>query len=213
MQSEKQMLARRLVLTMCLWSCRRGPMLLLNLAVGYALTACADVRHFEWSEDLRLSNGLITTVHRFEDYRRVTDIGAGFQTGLLFQRAGISAQVPPSKQKIEFEGVLEPLALDVTTDGRTYLVCDVSTGASRNEWNVPRSQFYVAFRAIDGNLSKIPLTELPASIQPNLLPYAGLYMDEGFRATHHIDEKTKRSLIDRMPPNDRLRVIVLPGQP
>lgn len=134
------------------------------------LGACSSMRQFEWTEDVALSDGRTIVVQRTSEYRPVMDVGAGFQRGLLFNKGSITADLPPPiSRKVSWEGSLSPLALDIVgPDNAAYLVCDLATGAGRNEWKVPPYEFYVAFRLGDQGWQRIPLAELPLSVQPNL---------------------------------------------
>lgn len=182
----------------------------LVLAITLVSAGCASTRHVEWTEEVRLSDGQIILVRRTEDYRRVTDVGAGFQTGWLFARARITAPLPsPVAQTVSFESSLCPVALDMAPDKTYYLVGDVATGGTRNEWDVPRHEFHVAFRWTAGAWQRIALAELPLSIQPNLLAYVGYPTERNrIRPGAHVDLKLKEKLIAELPPTDRLRTII-----
>lgn len=52
------------------------------------------MKHYEWTEDVQLSDGRVIVAQRLEEYRRVMDVGAGFQSGLLFQSSVITVDLP-----------------------------------------------------------------------------------------------------------------------
>lgn len=158
--------------------------------------ACSNMRHYEWTEDVQLSGGTLILARRSQDYKLVVDRGAGFQKGWLFQKSTLEADIPsPIGRKVHWEGSLIPLVLDLHADKSLYLVNVVATGASRNEWRVPEHEFYVVFRLKDQGWERIPLAELPQSIQPNLLGAArSLFIDGDARSGIHVDFKTKAKL-------------------
>jgi hypothetical protein len=183
---------------------------LLLFAIAPMMGACSSMQHFEWTEDVQLSDGRKIVVQRSEDHRRITDVGAGFQQGLLFQRSGITATLPPPiGRKIAFDSSLSPLALDISPGNAIYLVCSVPTRESELEWKVPREDFYAVFRLLDDTWQRISLADLPVSIQPNLLPSGyGLFVKRELRSGIHVDTRLKNELIAELPPSDRLRTII-----
>ena len=158
--------------------------------------ACSNERHVEWTEDVKLSDGRMILVKRTEDYRRIMDVGAGFQRGWLFQKSSISAELPaPIQRKVVWEGSLKPLVLDIHPDGSVYLVCRVATGAAQIEWKVPDHEFYVPFRLTPENWQRIPLVDLPTSVLPNLLGNTyTLFIDRETQSGIHVDFKQKKEL-------------------
>lgn len=172
--------------------------------------ACSNMRHFEWTEDVKLSDGRMIVVKRTEDYRHIVDVGAGFQKGWLFQKSTISGELPaPVLHKVAWEGSLSPLVLDIQPDNSVYLVSSVSTGAARTEWKVPDHEFYVAFRLAGNEWRRIPLADLPLSVQPNLLPYGyGLFIRRGMQSGTHVDLKMKAELNSNPNLSKRLKSIV-----
>ena len=179
-----------------------------NIAIAVlclaTLGACAHTRHVHWTEDVRLSDGRTMVVRRTEEYRRVTDPGAGFRTGWLFKRASIATVAPaPISPKASWEGSVSPLVLDIQPDGITYLVCDLATGSARIEWKVPRHEFYVVFRLVDSTWNRISLSELPLPVQPNLVPNGELLAERGIRSGTHVDlnSKLKDKLSSALPPS------------
>jgi hypothetical protein len=158
--------------------------------------ACAETKQIEWTEDMRLSDGRTLVVQRYEEYRRVTDPGAGFRVGWLFQRARISAELPaPIQRKISWEGNLKPLVLDIQPGNFVYLVGRVATGAGRTEWKVPDHEYYVIFRMTNEGWQRIPIAELPLSVMPNLLGRTStLFIDRQARSGIHVDLELKKEL-------------------
>ena len=178
--------------------------------------ACSSERQFQWTEDVKLSDGQMIVVQRSEEYRRVMDVGAGFQRGWLFQKAGISAELPaPISRKVVWEGSLSPLVLDIQPDSAVYLVCNVITGASQIEWKVPDNEFYVVFRLTDKGWQRVPLSELPLSIRPNLVPNGyGLFIKREAHSGIHVNLEFKSELISSFPASDQVRTIIrlqMPG--
>ena len=96
---------------------------------------------------MRLSDGRVIKVQRHQEYRKVTDPGAGFRAGWLFQRSGVVADLPsPANRKVSWEGTLQPIALDIQPDSIVYLVCVLAAVANRAEWNLPRDERHAGCR-------------------------------------------------------------------
>lgn len=174
------------------------------------LGACSNMRHFEWTEDVKLSDGRMMIVKRTEDYRRIMDVGAGFQKGWLFQKSTITTELPsPIQRKVAWEGSLKPLVLDIQPDSTVYLVCRVATGANRTEWKVPDHEFYVSFRLTPESWQRIPLADLPLSVQPNLLGSTyTLFIDRKTQSGIHIDISQKKVLDSDVRVSERVKSIV-----
>lgn len=172
--------------------------------------ACSNERHFEWTEDVKLSDGRMILVKRTVDYRRVLDIGAGFQKGWLFQKSTITAELPaPVQRKVSWEGSLSPLVLDIQPDNTVYLVCYVPTGSAEIEWKVPDHEFYVVFRLENEAWKRIALDQLPLSVQPNLFASARtLFIDRETRAGIHVDLKLKKDLDSDAELSKKLKSII-----
>lgn len=175
---------------------------------------CSNMRHFEWTEDVQLSDGRIIVVQRSEDRRRIVSPGDGFKEGWLFQRASIKAALPsPIDRTMIWEGSLSPLALGIQDDGAVYLVCIVPTRAAELEWKVSRYDFYVIFRLIKDAWQRISIAELPASIQPNLLSGVYDFIERGAHSGIHIDLKQKGELTARLRASDPRRTIIRAPHP
>lgn len=161
-----------------------------------ALGACSNMRHFEWTEDVKLSDGRTMIVKRTEDYRRIMDVGAGFQKGWLLQKSSIAAELPsPIQRKVFWEGSLFPLVLDIQSNNSVYLVGVPSSGAAQTEWKVPDHEFYVPFRLVQDNWQRIPLADLPLSVQPNLAPSGyEFFIRREMQSGIHVDIKMKAEL-------------------
>lgn len=158
--------------------------------------ACSSERHFEWTEDVKLSDGRMILVKRTEDYRRIMDVGAGFQQGWLLQKSSITAELPaPVQRKVSWEGSLFPLVLDIQSNNSAYLVCVPSSGAAQTEWKVPDHEFYVPFRLAQEGWQRIPLADLPTSVQPNLAPSGyEFFIRREMQSGIHVDLKMKAEL-------------------
>jgi hypothetical protein len=166
------------------------------LMLAPTLGACASIKTVEWTEDVKLSDGRTIVVQRVAEYRRVMDVGAGFERGWLFQKSSITADLPaPGHRKVSWEGTLTPLVLDILQDKAIYLVGTLGSGANRSEWNVPRHEFYVVLRLTDSGWERIQLAELPLSARPNLLGSTyTLFIERDGRSGMHVDLKLKSEL-------------------
>lgn len=160
------------------------------------LGACSNVRHVEWTEDVLLSNGRALVAKRSEENRRVLDVGAGFELGWLFQKSTITADLPaPINRSVEWQGSLKPVVLDIQPNNVVYLVGYIATVASRDQWKLPRNEFHVAFRLIENDWFRVPLAELPMSVQINLLGGTEvLFIQRGTRSGVHVDQKLKAEI-------------------
>lgn len=160
------------------------------------LAACSSMRHYEWTEDLRLSDGRTVLVHRSEDRRRVIDPGTGFQEGWLFQKSTMYASLPaPINRTVSWEGSLAPVALDIYANETCYLVNIVPTLSGSHEWRVAENEYYVAFRLAEHGWERIPLSSLPDAVQPNLLGNTyKLFIERGAPSGTHIDLNAKSVL-------------------
>lgn len=162
-----------------------------------ALAACSSVRVIEWTEDARLSDGRMIVVNRTQEYRGVTDPGAGFQSGYLFYRSTISAEMPPPiARRVSWEGSLIPMVLDILEDGNLVLVGYPGSGAGRKEWKLfERSDHYVAL-VMRSTWERIPFAEVPNSVHANLLGAARfLFVDGDMRSGSHVDLALKQRSI------------------
>lgn len=137
--------------------------------VSLVLGGCSSVKVIEWTEDAKLSDGRLILVKRAEEYQRVTDVGAGFARGWLFNRSWIKADLPsPINRSIAWEGSLVPMVFDVVA-GEVVMVGLVDTQSAEYEWRTPPGEHYVVLRRVGDAWQRIPLGQLPKSIQANLL--------------------------------------------
>lgn len=173
------------------------------LMLAPILGACATVRTVEWTEDVKLSDGRTIVVERANEYRRVMDVGAGFQRGWNFERASIAADLPPPVgRRVSWQGLMSPIVLDVLNDGEVYLV-GVPTPAGSDEWRVPRHELYVAFKLVAGEWKRIAIADMPETLRPNLFVSAGTYfIKQGAGSDTHLDLPIKEKL-DSNPLIDR----------
>jgi hypothetical protein len=174
------------------------------LMLAPTLGACASMKTVEWTEDVKLSDGRTIVVQRFEEYRRVMDVGAGFERGWLFQKSGIVVELPsPVSRKAVWKGTLIPLVLDVQSGNEFYLVGVIATGHGQFEWKVPAHEFYVVFQWINDGWHRIPFADLPRSVKPNLLASTyTLFIQQQERSGIHVD-LTMKAKLDSRPTLDR----------
>lgn len=176
---------------------------LVLLMLAPTLGACASMKTVEWTEDVKLSDGRTIVVQRANEYRRVMDVGAGFQRGWNLERESITADLPPPVgRQVTWQGLMSPIVLEVLHGGEVYLV-GVPTPIGRNEWRVPRHELYVAFKLVGGEWKRIALTEVPESLGPNLFVSSYTYfIEQGARSGTHVDRSIKEKL-DSNPQIDR----------
>lgn len=141
-----------------------------------------DVKRWSWSEEVELSSGEVIVVDRWEDRQQ---LGGLVQRGdWVFVQGGIRIKPPHSGPKpIVFEEWrLGPFALDITAEGKIYLVVFQETGAwyknppppeesgrRTAEGKAVNGNLYGAFKWVDGAWARILLTQLPQQTQVNLL--------------------------------------------
>lgn len=145
--------------------------LILFFALAVAtLTGCAtwpSARTIEWKEEVAFSGGLVVIVERKEDYIRVGEPGRG--SGWLFSRGSLQAKlVSPSLQLISWEGLLDPLALDMV--GEDVYFVGVVTAKAERELRIRDGSFLYAMRlGKDGFWQSMAVADLPRQVQRNLL--------------------------------------------
>lgn len=129
-----------------------------------------STKEVEWKEEVRLATGQIIIAERTDQYKRVMDVGAGFQSGWLYQTGRVKAELPaPISRTVEWEGTLRPLVLDVLSGSTAYFVGAAAGRVSRDEWRIPDNEKYVVFRLTPDGWKRISLDELPSEAKPNLL--------------------------------------------
>lgn len=168
------------------------------------------MKKVEWTEDVKLSDGRMMVVRRSEDYRHIVSPADGFRGGWLFQKSDITADLPaPVSRKVSWDGSLKPLVLDIQSGDTVYLVGVVATGAGMNEWKVPDHEFYVVFRLVGEGWQRIPLADLPLSVEPNLLGNTyTLFIKREARSGIHVDLKLKSELQSSETLDKRWKTIV-----
>jgi hypothetical protein len=169
-----------------------------------AAASAPVAKRTEWTEDARLGDGRRIVVKRADGYRRVVDAGSGFREGWLLEQCEISAELPaPVERRIEWRGSLKPVVLDIGADGAVYLVGVPPNGGAMHEWKQPRHELYVVLRFNGSDWRRIPLDQLPASLQPNLfISSRELFLAQGKPSGRHVDPKMKAEL-DSNPLIDR----------
>ena len=183
-------------------------LLILPLTGGCA----SNMKKFEWTEDVKLSDGRMIVVQRMSEYRSVMDVGAGFQRGALFDNSSIRADLPaPVSRKVEWRGQgISPMVLDIQADNSVYLVCAVSTNVGADLWRVPDHEFYVVFLLTGDGWKRIPIAELPLSVnKPNLFVSGyDLFITRKQRPPAHVDQILKQEFDSRPTLSRSLKSIV-----
>jgi len=198
-----------------------GSSMLVGLLFGSV--GCSSHKDVEWTEETRLSSGKVIVAERSDHYRRVMDVGAGFQVGWLYERGSIRASLPaPISRTIQWEGTLQPILLDVFGSSTVYLVGVPGSGAAIEEWELLSGQAfrddqpYVVFRLDGDKWNRIRLEQLPTEAKPNLLANTRSFFDQyeelQLRSGSRIDLSTKLK-VDANPRLARdLTTIVRPAK-
>ena len=153
----------------------------------------------------------MVVVKRAEQYRHVVDAGAGFKEGWLLEQSDISADFPqPVGRRISWRGTLRLVALDLQPDGAVYLVGVPASGKAMDEWKLPDHEFYAVLRLNGNGWERVPMAQLPASIQqPNLFVSSyRLFITEGKPSGRHVDLKLKGGLDSNLQIGKRYRTII-----
>ena len=158
------------------------------------LGACSKMKTVEWTEDVKLSDGQTIVVQRVNEYGRVMDVGAGFQSGWNQQKARIEAQLPmPVNRNIVWEGSSIPLVRDIVKD-TAYLVC-VASYADHTELRVPWHEHYVAYKLTPAEWQRVPLDTLPTVLQPNFFVSSYRYfLTQEAPSGTHVNIKLKQTM-------------------
>jgi hypothetical protein len=140
------------LLFVCVVGCATGP----------------QTKTVEWREEVQLGNGERVIAHRSQRYRLVSEPGAG--SGWLFASGRLEVLLRSSAGLVAWEGTLAPIAFDLTDDGTVYLIGVVAAPRARFEYNLSEAETHVAFkRSGDAHWARIPLSEVPNAVRPNLL--------------------------------------------
>lgn len=187
--------------------------LLLSVAMLPLTSGCSNMLHVNWTEEVQLLDGRVIVVERSDEYRRVMDVGAGFQRGLLYQKGTIKAELPaPISQTVYWEGSLKPLVLDVFPGSTVFFVGAVAARAGRDEWRVPDNERYVVFRLSEDGWQRIPLMELPDAAKPNLLASTRQFIESGPALFgRRVDLKRKKELDSDPSLSKALKTIIRPS--
>ena len=183
------------------------------MALLTQVAGCSGIKHFEWTEDVKLLDGRQIVVRRMTKFRAVMDAGAGLQRGHLFDNASISADLPaPVSRKVEWAGRgLSPFILDVLPDGQVYLVCTTETAAGADTWKVPDHEFFVSFQLVGERWERVPLSALPPTVRrTNLLgPVHTVFIEMPGRMPKHFDLKMKEAIAAQYAREPRQREVVI----
>lgn len=175
---------------------------LLTVVIGmYGVTACAAERVYQWAEDVALTGGRQIIVDRRAVFEATNDLLGARGPGWLFKESSITAELPaPISRHVSFEGRLAPIVLDISA-GAAYLI-GVPTAIGEDQWKVPPSDLYVAFRLGAQGWQQIPLRDVPEGIRPNLLASVRtVFLDHAPVPSHvTLDLKSK---VDSRPELDR----------
>jgi hypothetical protein len=179
------------------------------------LGACASMKTVEWTEDVKFSDGRMIVVQRASEFRRVMDVGAGFERGWNMEKNGITVEFPsPINRKVSWEGSLYPIVVDVHANNEAYLVCAVVATSSRDEWRIPDHEYYASFRLTTDGWQRISLAELPLSIAPNLLASAyTFFIEQGGASGSRITLQKKHQLDARPTLGKRYKRILRKPEP
>lgn len=141
--------------------------LLRLLVIAAALLGgCKEFEVFEWTEEVRLSDGKVLTVERWDRCRNVVDAGAGFRRGCLHQDGGIRLSLSaPINREATWQGQLKPFALDIRPGPVVYLVGRAAANWQADVWKAR----LVAFQLRQSEWERIDIEALPPEMKPNLL--------------------------------------------
>ena len=131
------------------------------------IMGCSNTKTIQWHEQVKLSDGKVIVVERTQTYRAVS---GDYQSGWLLSKASIRAAMPTTPSThVEWEGPLEPLAIDMTRDGTVYLVTIVLTQQGARAYS-PKDGAHVAFKYLgDNRWQRIPRGMVPKNLRVNLL--------------------------------------------
>lgn len=185
------------------------------LALAVIFLGGCSTKAVEWSEEVELSSKQLIIAERADRYKRVLDVGAGFQSGWLYQHGWVRATLPaPISRVVEWEGSLKPLVLDVFPGPTVYFIGTVATGAGFREWGLSDNERYVAFRLSDTGWERVALKDVPMTAKPNLLAstrhFFEPYGDVQLRERSLIDLATKKKMDSRIGLSKWLKTIVRP---
>jgi hypothetical protein len=146
---------------------RVAALLLLLFATACAGAGGRDARKVvEWKEQVQLSTGQVIVIERGARFR-VSDPGTG-RLGWLFDDAWLQMDLPGAGSA-RWEGSLEPLVLDVTPEGRWFLLGVVGAYRGWKDYGLPEQKRYVAFEFSGKTWQRIPFARFPEQFTPNLL--------------------------------------------
>lgn len=185
--------------------------------IGFTATffSGCSAKEIQWKEEVRLATGQIIIAERTDRYKRVLDVGAGFQSGWLYQTGRVRVELPaPISRTVEWEGTLQPLVLDVLSGSTVYFVGAAASRASRDEWRIPDNEKYVVFRLSPDGWKRVPLDNLPPDAAPNLLASTRHFFaptdDFHLDASSLIKLETKHKIDSRIGLIEELKRIVRP---
>lgn len=177
--------------------------LLLTFLILHSVVACAGSRVYEWTEDVKLSDGTVITASRSAQYDASADLRGGREASWLQTQSTIVGPIGVSTGAPAFRSSLTPLAFDVSPQGYVFLVCIAASGLAIKEWKVRSKEPYVAFALRQGAWQRISMSEAPRAIRPNLLVSTRtLFFYKGGQNGMHVSLQLKGEL-DSNPQIDK----------
>jgi hypothetical protein len=165
----------------------------LSVLASLVLTSAAEARYVSWREEVKLSTGQTVVAELGWDYRTKEE---ALTAGALLSTFRIIVLIPsPMQRRVSWEGSLKPLAIDVGTDGKIYLVA-IAIDRNGVRQNSPPDGLHVAFVYSGANAwQRIPLESVPLEMRPNLLISVGEIIDKpGFANDVLVDLPLKAKL-------------------
>ena len=141
---------------------------------------CSQNKTVNWKEEVRLRNKQVVIIERNQEYRAGGEPGHR-GAGWIFDNERIKAALPSPNGDVRWQAHLHPLSIDVSDDGKVYLVTVVADARGRQEYGLPGQTNHIAFRYIGNDQwERVPLGAVPAEFRPNfLIDWFGLFIEKG----------------------------------